>query len=68
MDKVTYDQVFEHGGLFATPGEAVEQIKVLRDEIGVTNFIAWPNFGGMDQELATASMRRFAEQVMPIFR
>ncbi|MBX6378685.1 MAG: LLM class flavin-dependent oxidoreductase [Clostridia bacterium] len=66
--KVTYDQVFEHGAIFATPEDAIKKLTVLRDVVGVTNFIVWANFGGIDHRLALRSLERFARHVMPAFR
>ena len=45
-----------------------ERIHALREDLGVTSLLCWTNFGGLPSDLARASIRRFAEKVMPKFR
>lgn len=68
IGKITYEEVFQHAGNFATPDKAIEKLKILRDVVGVSHYIAWFNFGGLDHKKVMRSMKRFAEEVMPAFR
>jgi hypothetical protein len=38
------------------------------EEAGITSLLCFMNFGGLAHEQVRASMRRFAEEVMPAFR
>lgn len=67
IEAVTYEQVFNHGSTFRDPDGAIEHIRTLQ-EVGVSKFISWFTFGGLDFDLATKSMERFATQVMPAFK
>jgi alkanesulfonate monooxygenase SsuD/methylene tetrahydromethanopterin reductase-like flavin-dependent oxidoreductase (luciferase family) len=44
-----------------------ERVKAFRDEAKVDYIVLNMQFAGMPQELHSASMRRFAEKVMPVF-
>jgi len=65
---VEYDQLYDDVLLFGEPARVVERIHALREELGVTYLLCWMNFGGLDRELARASIRRFAEKVIPRLR
>jgi alkanesulfonate monooxygenase SsuD/methylene tetrahydromethanopterin reductase-like flavin-dependent oxidoreductase (luciferase family) len=54
--------------LFGDPGRVIERIHTLQEDLGVTSLLCWTNFGGLPSELAHASIRRFAEKVIPKFR
>ena len=51
-------------------GTAEEVIKKLTPlaEMGISNLMCWMNFGHIDDKLMRASMKRFAEKVMPALR
>ena len=56
-------------GVFGDPGYCVERIRALREEYGFDEFIGYFNQGGlMDPELVRATMKLFAEAVMPLLR
>jgi alkanesulfonate monooxygenase SsuD/methylene tetrahydromethanopterin reductase-like flavin-dependent oxidoreductase (luciferase family) len=59
---------FAEGGMLGTAGEIRTRLRILQDDIGVTEFICQFNFGGMPADLIRRSMRRFAEEVMPEFQ
>jgi alkanesulfonate monooxygenase SsuD/methylene tetrahydromethanopterin reductase-like flavin-dependent oxidoreductase (luciferase family) len=63
-----YELRFKEGGMLGTVADISERLKRLQDEIGVTEFICQFNFGGMPPELVRRSMRRFAEEIMPVFK
>ena len=67
LNDLRYDYLFENGVCFGTPGRVIDRIRHLQAETGVDYLIAWFNFGTLGQDLAKASMRRFAEEVMPAF-
>lgn len=54
-------------GIIGSPEEVVEQICSLRDEHNVNSLICVFGLGGMSHEKVMASMRLFAEKVMPEF-
>jgi alkanesulfonate monooxygenase SsuD/methylene tetrahydromethanopterin reductase-like flavin-dependent oxidoreductase (luciferase family) len=60
-----YDYLLEHGVNFGTPEQVAAKLRRLRDELGVTHYIGWFNFGGLPHEKVVRSMRLFAERVMP---
>jgi hypothetical protein len=37
-------------------------------EMGISNLMCWMNFGHIDDKLMRASMKRFADKVMPVLR
>ncbi len=50
--------------IYATPDKVLRQIQT-HAEYGIQNLVLWFNFGGMSREMVTASMARFAKEVMP---
>ncbi len=68
LETVEYDQLYDNVLLFGDVARVTERIRFLRDELGVTYLMCWMNFGGLDEELAWASIRRFAEKIIPRFR
>ena len=60
----TYEHVREKRGVIGTPDQCVAQIKKLQEQ-GIGYFGCNFAFGGMDHGKIMASMRMFAEQVMP---
>ncbi|KPV44008.1 LLM class flavin-dependent oxidoreductase [Alicyclobacillus ferrooxydans] len=53
--------------IFGTPDDVIEQIKAYQ-EIGVNHFMAFMNFGGLEQKKVLRSMELFAKHVMPAFQ
>lgn len=66
MAKVSYDDI-RRGSNFAGVENAIETVQKLVD-VGVNKYIGWFSFGSMDRPNATASMRRFAAEVIPHFK
>lgn len=62
-----YDYLWENSVIFGDRQRVIDRISFLRDEIGVTYLHGWFNFGNLDHSKAMASMRRFAEEVIPKF-
>ena len=50
------------------PETCIDKMRQLRDETNVNHIICWMNFGGMDNEKVTRSMRLLSEAVMPVLR
>ncbi len=63
--RVTYDEVREHGAVFETSEAAIVKLRRIQDAAGITEFIAWFNFGGIRHEQVLGSMERFAKNVIP---
>jgi natural product biosynthesis luciferase-like monooxygenase protein len=61
-----YDFLVENGVCFGDANTVVERIKRLEAEVGMTYFMAWLNFGSLAHDLVVRSMRRFAEDVLPL--
>ena len=57
-------------GEWLVRGTAEEVINKLTPlaELGISNLMCWMNFGHIDDKLMRASMKRFAEKVMPALR
>jgi hypothetical protein len=45
----------------------IDRLTFYQEELGMDYFIGWFNFGDLDFDTVKASLRRFAEQVMPAF-
>lgn len=65
---MTYDFLTNEIVLFGDPERVADRLAMLREELGLTYVICWMNFGGLADEAARGSMRRFAEKVLPRFR
>jgi len=50
-----------------TADEVIEQLTPFA-EMGISNLMCWMNFGHIDDALMRASMKRFADKVMPALR
>ena len=59
--------VLETGSLYGSADRVREQVAELRDA-GVRHLLCQTGFGDMNHEQNLASMRRFGEEVMPVFR
>ena len=69
MSRVTFADMDREIGVFGDPGYCVERIRALQEEYGFDEFIGYFNQGGlMDPELVRATMKLFAEAVMPLLR
>jgi len=68
LETITYDFLYQEVVLFGDPERVTDRLQQFREELGLTYVIAWMNFGGLADEAVRASMRRFAEKVMPRFR
>ena len=63
-----YDEVASsEATLLCTAEEAVKRIQKIREEIDLNYLLCTFQFGGLARDKAEASMRRFAEEVMPAF-
>lgn len=67
VETLEYDFLYEHGVCFGDSGRIVERLQRLQEEVGMTYFMGWFNFGSLDHEQAKASLLRFADEVMPHF-
>jgi alkanesulfonate monooxygenase SsuD/methylene tetrahydromethanopterin reductase-like flavin-dependent oxidoreductase (luciferase family) len=54
--------------LLDTPDVVRRQIEILRDEIGQQEIFCWMRIGGLEDHKVRASMKLFAEEVMPHFK
>ena len=69
MSRVTFADMDREIGVFGDPAYCVERICALQEEYGFDEFIGYFNQGGlMDPELVRATMKLFAEAVMPLLR
>jgi alkanesulfonate monooxygenase SsuD/methylene tetrahydromethanopterin reductase-like flavin-dependent oxidoreductase (luciferase family) len=58
----------ERGNLFGTPGEVIDRIYKLQEDLGATGVLLETNwFGGVAPEAVNRSMELIAEKVMPTF-
>ncbi len=65
-DSVGVPFALSTGSLYGTPKRVREQVAELRD-VGVRHLLCQTGFGAMDHDRNIASMRRFGEEVMPVF-
>ena len=66
-NEVAVAENLKFGSLYGSPDRVREQVAELRD-VGVRHLLCQTGFGAMSHERNIASMRRFGEQVMPVFR
>ena len=50
-----------------TPDQVIEKLTPFA-EMGISNLMCWMNFGHIDDKVLRASMKRFADKVMPALR
>ena len=62
---LNYDFVCKELAIFGSPKEAIDRLQFLKEELGIDDVILWTNVGGMPHDKVTASMKLFAEEVMP---
>jgi hypothetical protein len=63
----TADAILGELTVIGTPDRCARQIRCLPEAVGIDHFTRSFRFGDLPQERVLASMRRFAEQVMPAF-
>jgi alkanesulfonate monooxygenase SsuD/methylene tetrahydromethanopterin reductase-like flavin-dependent oxidoreductase (luciferase family) len=69
MDAITWEQVDETMALYGPPETCIRKIREAYQRCGMAQLICWFNPGGLiPHRLVLASMRRFAEEVMPTVR
>jgi alkanesulfonate monooxygenase SsuD/methylene tetrahydromethanopterin reductase-like flavin-dependent oxidoreductase (luciferase family) len=67
MDQVNFEQ-FKDRYIVGTPDDAIEQIAMLRDDLGMTELSCWMQLPGISGEDSERSARLFAKEVIPAFR
>lgn len=69
QQSVTWDVIDDAMALYGPPELCVEKIRAAHRQCGMDQLICWFNPGGLvPHEQVLASMRSFAEQVMPVVR
>lgn len=66
---IDFDGLREQGIVkVGEPEEMIKFIQMLKDSFGMKQFLTWHRFGGLDDKAVRASMKTFAEEVMPHFK
>ncbi len=66
LDRVTYEGIDRHMGVFGDPDHCVERIQALQREFHMDEFIGYFNQGGLvDHATVRRSMELFAKEVLP---
>jgi alkanesulfonate monooxygenase SsuD/methylene tetrahydromethanopterin reductase-like flavin-dependent oxidoreductase (luciferase family) len=66
---LTYEEIFNDFAIAGDPQECIDKLERFREMFQCQGFMFWMNIGGLlPNEVVSASMRRFAEKVMPHFR
>jgi alkanesulfonate monooxygenase SsuD/methylene tetrahydromethanopterin reductase-like flavin-dependent oxidoreductase (luciferase family) len=66
LDRVTYEGIDRHMGVFGDPDHCVERIQALQREFHMDEFIGYFNQGGLvDHATVQRSMELFAKEVLP---
>jgi natural product biosynthesis luciferase-like monooxygenase protein len=69
MQKLTYDVLYsERPTVIGDPDQVIRRIENMNDTLGIDEFVAFVNFGGMPHEFTLQSIELFATRVMPHFR
>jgi len=69
LERVSYEGIDRHMGVFGDPDHCVERIRSLRQEFHMDEFIGYFNQGGLvDHATVKRSMELFAKEVMPYCR
>ncbi|NOT53274.1 MAG: LLM class flavin-dependent oxidoreductase [Deltaproteobacteria bacterium] len=67
--RMTYEQVSQNMGVFATPDGCIERLTQFQQDFGMGRVICWFNPGGLvPHKEVMRSMELFAEKVMPRFK
>jgi alkanesulfonate monooxygenase SsuD/methylene tetrahydromethanopterin reductase-like flavin-dependent oxidoreductase (luciferase family) len=61
-------ETFQERYIIGTPDDAIERIQQLRDEVGMTELVAWTQLPGISGDQAIASARLLAKHVIPEFK
>ena len=61
-------ETFRQRYIIGTPSEAIERIIQLREEVGMTEIVAWTQLPFVTREQTLQSARLMAEKVIPAFR
>jgi natural product biosynthesis luciferase-like monooxygenase protein len=62
-----YESMYPDKVLFGTPDRVIDRIRAWQRQ-GITDICFMTQFGSLERELARASLRLFADKVMPCFR
>ena len=63
---LSFEKLHEHGAAIADdPAGCAEKLIHLRDRLGITEFVLWPNLGGMPADRAMRSMELTISEVAP---
>jgi alkanesulfonate monooxygenase SsuD/methylene tetrahydromethanopterin reductase-like flavin-dependent oxidoreductase (luciferase family) len=66
LERVSYEGIDRHMGVFGDPNHCVERIRALQQEFQMDEFIGYFNQGGIiDPTTVRRSMELFAKEVMP---
>ena len=69
LEDLRFETITERMAVFGSPGECIERIAKLHEELGMKELICWFNPGGrVPHESVLAAMTRFAEEVAPALR
>ncbi|WP_205473594.1 LLM class flavin-dependent oxidoreductase [Nocardioides sp. SYSU D00038] len=68
IDLLTLEQTLTHGGNFGSPQKVIENLEVLREQLGINHYIGWLRIPSLDRTAALRSMEEFATKVIPHFR
>lgn len=69
MEKLTYDVLYsQRPTVIGDPDQVIERIESMNHTLGIDEFVAFVNFGGIRHQSALQSIELFAKQVMPHFR
>lgn len=66
LARIPYDEVLEELAVYGTPEAVADRLLELRERLGYSSLSVWMNTGGqVPHERVLASMRLFADRVMP---
>jgi alkanesulfonate monooxygenase SsuD/methylene tetrahydromethanopterin reductase-like flavin-dependent oxidoreductase (luciferase family) len=69
LSRVTYEEILRDRVAYGTPDMVVDRLREIRDDLGVSGFIAETNVGGrIPIEQVLTSIRLYAEEVAPRLR
>ena len=64
-----FEHLHKYGAAIASdPEGCIEQLRELRDMLGLTEMILWFNIGGIATEVARESMKFTMEEVIPALK
>ena len=63
---LNFDKLYEYGAAIADdPQTCADKLNMLRERLGITEFVLWTNIGGMPAEDSMAAMRLIMSDVAP---